>query len=232
MALPDLCESIVPGPVASSKITEIYLRMNKGILHHEYLTVHLAHPNGEDFWIRLERAGDTTRHAFKNRTSSISKYPPLDNAQAARTEDLLIREENTVKSKLRFPHDTGLTLYILRQLLFAFIKEAPEYSLMWENCRYFCSVVLELLAEQYPCEGGRIYAESRTNTVGKQGTESERSLGNGLPYERRDIGDFAVITFLVYSLSSLFEKSGVLSRYVHICNTIKLLVERAFGEVG
>jgi hypothetical protein len=112
MSLPDLCESIVPGPVASSKIAEIYLRMNRGILHHEYLTVHLTHPSGEDFWIRLERAGDTTR-GFTNRSSSISKYPPLDNPQAARTEELLIREENTVKSKLRFPHDTGLTLSIL-----------------------------------------------------------------------------------------------------------------------
>jgi hypothetical protein len=114
--------------------------------------IHLTDPDDIDFWLRLERAGDT---ADSNQLSATYKLPPIDNVQVARAEDVLIREKSDVKVKLRFRPTADVTLYELRQLLWFFVEESTVYSLLWQNYRFFCSVVLEILSEEYPCEAAQ-----------------------------------------------------------------------------
>jgi hypothetical protein len=150
MALHEFCESLPTSPIIHSRIESVHLRRGTGIFYHEFLMVRLTETNGPDFWVRLERAGDTKD---SNHMATISMFPPADNAHVARTEDALIWDNSDEKVKLRFSATSDVSLYALRQLLSFFVEGSTVYSLLWQNCRFFCCVVLELLSEQYPCEG-------------------------------------------------------------------------------
>jgi hypothetical protein len=147
MALEDLCVHLATSSDASScKILRIICRADARGLKHKFLLVEAKEPFGNTLWFRLERAADLTQP--RGWFSKQSKFSPDDTARIARTENDLTRDGTSrVEAEIHFSEP--VTLRSLQILLGLFISESTTYSLLSQNCWFFCSVVLEILSDTF-----------------------------------------------------------------------------------
>jgi hypothetical protein len=133
-----------------SKICRMIRRADtQGKYGHEFLLVETHDSLKHTLWIRLERAADLARRAGV--WSRSSTFVPDDTARLASSLEDLIRDEGSeIKAEVEFTEPDTVTLYTLQLLLSCFIAESKKYTLVGENCWFFCSVVLSMLSERYP----------------------------------------------------------------------------------
>jgi hypothetical protein len=161
MTLEHFCDRLANSPLAHrSKIHKISLRKNTSGLHHEFLTMQIEIASRSMLWLRLDRSGDKTGKAPDRYTIRIpgfraSELPANDKISLADSEEELIRGvRDEKKVDVYFTGSetaaaAAATLHSLQVLLSIFIREAPTYTLLANNCYFLSNMVLGVLAETF-----------------------------------------------------------------------------------
>jgi hypothetical protein len=151
MPLSSLCARLEDSRISDgSSVSKLIRRREIKGLQHEFLLVEAMLSDGQAIWLRLERAA-VRRPSREFTFRSVSMvFPPDDTARIACAPQSLFRaEESEIKTEITFT-TSRVSLHTLGVLLSSFVQESKAYSLMFENCWFFCSVVLQLLCEAFP----------------------------------------------------------------------------------
>jgi hypothetical protein len=154
MTLGDLSQRIssLQSKGSQTKVNQIILRKETRGVKHEYLLVESTAPSGRGYWMRLERGAAERDQILGNLNiwRSRSEFKPDDTARLANTEDeLIVGELSVVRTTVRFIPSDSVSLSTLEILLSAFVEESRNYSLLTENCFFFCAVVIGVLSNAF-----------------------------------------------------------------------------------
>jgi hypothetical protein len=82
--------------------------------------------------------------------SAISEFPSKHTGRVAASPGLLIGPDpSELKTTIHFTSPKAVTLAVLQVLLSSLTDGSPKYKLLSENCWFFCSVVLQLLRDNF-----------------------------------------------------------------------------------
>jgi hypothetical protein len=151
MTLADLSQRIssLQSKGSQTKINQIILRKATGGVKREYLLVESTAPSGRAYWMRLERGPAERGQVLGNLNiwRSRSEFKPDGTARLANTEhELILDELSVVKTTVRFIPSDSVSLSTLEILLSAFVEASGNYSLLMENCFFFCAVIIGVLS--------------------------------------------------------------------------------------
>jgi len=134
--IPDLMSS------CTGHITLLNWYKDLGGSLHQFLLLRLEFPEHRTSWLRIDRRSDqdTTPMQLISLPS-----PPVDTATlCSKLDDLVGNSRPRARTMLRFRKP--LSLDRLGILLSIVLEESPQYTLVSENCYFFCSVIYENLS--------------------------------------------------------------------------------------
>jgi len=159
MPIAELCNHIRNSPPTATAHMQslVWYKELRGV-QHEFLLVEVVQHQDDNspIWIRLERAAKTDyKHSrtffqrlWQQSHSLSSIFPANDSALISSSWEKATGPSHTRTIKhIRLSSQT--TLKSLEQLLTAFCDISVNYSLLEQNCWFFCSVIVENLMGKF-----------------------------------------------------------------------------------